>query len=307
MSIQNFNPTLWTKGFIVNLNKVHVHADVVNRDYEGEIQAHGDTVKISSIGRVTVRAYTRNSGLGGTAASPTITAINRPEILQGSSLSLTIDQAEYFNFAIDDADAFQQQPKLMDKAMAESAYAMANEVDQFLNSTLQTGVAGTGNGVGNRLEARTIGVGAGDDDFYETLVDLGVKLAENDVPQNSPMWAIIPPWAHGMLLKDVRFTNYGTSENREVLLNGRVGRAAGFELSVSNNLSGATSGTLATAGGVYTVLAGVKEAATYAEQISSIEAFRPQDGFNDAVKGLHLYGGKVTRPFALSSVEVTQA
>ena len=307
MSIQNFNPTIWSKGFLVNLDKAHVHAAVVNRDYEGEIQAHGDTVKISSIGRITVRAYTRNAGLGGSAASPTITAISRPEVLQGSSLTLTIDQAEYFNFAIDDADKFQQQPKLMDKAMKEAAFAMANEVDQFLNSTIQTGVAGTGNGNGNRLSARTVGVGAGDDDFYETLVDLSVKLAENDVPENSPKWVIVPPWAHGMLLKDVRFTNYGTSDNRETLMNGRVGKAAGFEISVSNNLSGATSGTLAVAGGVYTVLAGVKEAATYAEQINSMEAFRPQDGFNDAVKGLHLYGGKVTRPFALSSVEITQA
>ena len=305
MTIVNFNPTIWSKGFLVNLNKAHVHADVVNRDYEGEIQQAGDTVKISSIGRVTVRAYTRNSGLGGTDASPTITPIQRPEILQGSSLTLTVDQEEYFNFAIDDIDAFQQKPKLMDKAMSEAAYAMANEVDQFVNSVLQTGVAGTSNGTGNRLDARTIGVGAGDDDFYELLVDLKVKLRENDV--NGPMWAIIPPWATGMLQKDVRFTNYGTDPNRATLLNGAIGQAAGFELKESNNLSGATSGTLAVAGGVYTVLAGVKEAATYAEQIQSIEAFKPHDGFTDAVKGLHNYGAKVTRPFALSSCEVTQA
>ena len=305
MAIGNFNPTIWSKGFLVNLNKAHVHADVVNRDYEGEIQAAGDTVKISSIGRVTVRDYTTNSGLGGTDLLPTITAIARPEILQGSSLFLTIDQQEYFNFAIDDVDKFQQTPKLMDKAMAEAAYAMANEVDQFMNSTLQTGVSGTGNGSGNRLPAATVGVGAGDDDFYEILVDLGVKLAENDV--TGPKWCIIPPWAHGMLQKDVRFTNYGTDANRTVLENGVIGKAAGFELRASNNLSGATSGTLAVAGGVYTVLAGVKEAATYAEQIESITAFTPHDGFNDAVKGLHNYGAKVTRPFALASIEVTQA
>ena len=172
MSITNFNPTIWTKGFLVNLNKVHVHAAVLNRDYEGEIKEAGDTVKISSIGRVTIREYTRNAGLGGTAASPTITAIARPEILQGSSLFLTISEGDYFNFAIDDADKFQQQPKLMDKAMKESAFAMANEVDQFLNSVMQTGVSGTTNGTGNRLVARTIGVGAGDDDLYEALVDL---------------------------------------------------------------------------------------------------------------------------------------
>src|SRR3990167_8946002 len=163
----------------------------MNRDYEGELRNQGDTVKISSIGRITVNAYTRNAGMGGTAASPTIAGINRPEILQGSSLFLTISEGDYFNFAIDDADKWQQQPKLMGKAMKEAAYAMANDVDLFCNSTMQTGVSGTADGNGNRLSARTIGTGAGDDDAYETLVDLKVKLREADV--TGDLWVIVPP------------------------------------------------------------------------------------------------------------------
>lgn len=307
MAITNFNPTIWSKAFLANLNKAHVHADAMNRDYEGEIRQAGDTVKISSIGRITVSAYTRNAGLGGTAASPTIAGINRPEILQGSSLFLTISEGDYFNFAIDDVDKWQQQPKLMDKAMAEAAYAMANAVDLFCNETLQTGVSGTTDGTGNRLDARTIGTGAGDDNAYETIVDLGVKLAENDVKMDTPKFVIVPPWFYGMLKKDDRFVNFGTSENRASLANGTIGKVDAFEVKVSNNLSGATSGTLAVAGGVYTILAGVKEAATFAEQVNDVEAFRPQDGFNDAVKGLHLYGAKVTRPYALASCAVTKA
>ena len=306
MSITNFNPTIWSKAFLENLNKAHVFADCMNRDFEGEIKAQGDTVKISSIGRITVKDYTRNAGAGNTAASPTIAGIDRPEILVGASLFLTIDQAKYFNFEIDDADAYQQTPKLMAKAMREAAYSMKDKVDLHCASTLQTGVSGTTDGTGNRLDARTIGTGAGDDDAYEALVDLGVKLDENDVMSDG-RWVVVPPWFHGMLLKDVRFTNYGTGPNRETLANGKVGRAAGFEIRVSNNISGATSGTLAVAGGVYTILAGVNEAATFADQIDKVEPFRPQDGFNDAVKGLHLYGAKVTRPYALASVAVTKA
>ena len=305
MSISNFNGVLWSKLFFENLGKRHVHADVMNRDYEGEIKQVGDTVKINSIGRITVKAYARNAGLGGTAASPTIAGIDRPEVLIGSEMFLTITESDYFNFAIDDVDAYQQQPKLMAKAMKESAYAMADAVDLFANSTMQTGVAGTTDGTGNRLTARTLGTGAGDDDAYETLVDLGVKLKEADV--TGDMWAIVPPWFVGLLQKDVRFTNYGTGPNRETLLNGNIGRAAGFDIKESNNLSGATAGTLAVAGGVYTILAGVKDAATFAEQIDKVEAFKPQDGFNDAMKGLHMYGAKVTRPYALSSVAVTAA
>ena len=305
MSIGNFNPVIWTAGFLENLNKRHVHADVMNRDYQGDIKEAGDTVKISSIGRITSKSYTRNAGSGGTDASPTIAGIERPEILQGASLFLTISEGDYFNFAVDDVDAWQQRPKLMDKAMREAAYAQANAVDLFCNSVLQTGVAGTTDGTGNRLAARTIGTGAGDADAYETLVDLGVKLRENDVFDDK--YVIVPPWFYGMLQKDVRFTNYGTSENRATLENGKIGRAAGLEVRESNNLSGATSGTLAVAGGVYTIIAGVKEAATYAEQVNKIEAFRPHDGFKDALKGLHMYGAKVTRPYALASVACTQA
>ena len=148
-------------------------------------------------------------------------------------------------------------------------------------------------------------MGAGDDDFYELLVDLGVKLKENDVFGDK--WCVIPPWAEGMLQKDVRFTNYGTDANRGTLENGLIGRAAGIDLHVSNNLSNSTPGTLATVGGVYTVLCGVRQAATYAEQLMDMDAYRPNDGFNDAVKALQVYGAKVTRPFALSSCEITQA
>lgn len=305
MSIGNFNPVIWTKGFQFNLNRRHVHAALMNRDYEGEIQAFGDSVRIGSIGRVTVRDYTNNAGMGGTDASPTITAINRPEIAEGSTQFLVVDQQKYFNIAISDVDKFQQQPKLMDKNMKEAAYAMANTVDLFANSTLQTGVAGTSNGNGNKLDARTIGVGAGDDDAYEALVDLATKLKEADVYDD--YWVTVPPWFVGMLQKDVRFTNYGTADNRDTLINGLIGRAAGVDIHESNNLSGSTAGTIAVAGGVFTIIAGVKDAATFAEQIDSMDAYRPHDGFHDAVKGLHLYGAKVTRPFALSSCEITQA
>ena len=39
---------------------------------------------------------------------------------------------------------------------------------------------------------------------------------------------------------------------------------------------------------------------SYAEQISSIEPYRMEKRFADAVKGLHVYGAKVTRPKAIA-------
>ncbi|MCH8236816.1 MAG: P22 coat protein - protein 5 domain protein, partial [Proteobacteria bacterium] len=57
----------------------------------------------------------------------------------------------------------------------------------------------------------------------------------------------------------------------------------------------------------YTVIAGFNGAATFVEQINSVEAYRPHEAFSDAMKGLHLYGYKVTRPTALASVVATSA
>lgn len=39
-------------------------------------------------------------------------------------------------------------------------------------------------------------------------------------------------------------------------------------------------------------------ALSYAEQIVKVEAFRPEKRFSDAVKGLHVYGAKLVRPYA---------
>ncbi len=47
------------------------------------------------------------------------------------------------------------------------------------------------------------------------------------------------------------------------------------------------------------VIAGSSLAHSYAEQISQVEAYRPEKRFADALKGLHVFGTKVVRPEAL--------
>src|SRR5690606_41349313 len=75
----------------------------------------------------------------------------------------------------------------------------------------------------------------------------------------------------------------------------RSGRAAGFTILESNNVP-FVSGDNPN----YKVIAGSPIAWSYAEQISKVEAYRPERRFADAVKGLHLYGAKVVRPTALA-------
>jgi hypothetical protein len=282
MSIDNFIRTAWAAKLLENMNGAQVYAACLNRDYEGEIKATGDTVKINSIGRITIVTYTKN--------------LNNltPQILQDSQMMLAITQSDAFCFEIDDVDKAQSNVTLMNSAMEEAAWGMADTADLWLAALLAAGVA-----TANVLTPVTVGTGATDKDAYEVLVDLGVRLTANSVPRTG-RWVVIPAWYEGLLDKDPRFVSFGTPENRRQLVGGEpIGAIKGMEVMVSNNVP--------VAGSAYTVVAGTKQAATYAENLEKVEAFRPQGGFADAMKGLHLYGAKVTRPYALASVVATAA
>lgn len=279
MTIKNFIPTIWSARLLHNLQKslVFGQAGIINRDYEGEIKAYGDTVKINGIGAVTVGDYTRN------------TDMTDPHELSDNTRNLVIDQSKFFNFQIDDLDKIQQNPKLMDAAMKEAAYALSNVADQFIASHYVHA-------------ANTIGTDAAPievtkDNAYEYLVDLSTKLDESNIPTQG-RFAVLPPWFEGLLLKDDRFVATGALPADERLLNGVVGRAAGFLLMKSNNAPSVATGSGVVANSK--IIAGHNMAWTYAEQAAQVEGYRMEKRFADAVKGLHLYGAKVTRPEALA-------
>jgi hypothetical protein len=51
-------------------------------------------------------------------------------------------------------------------------------------------------------------------------------------------------------------------------------------------------------------IARTKRAISFAEQLSEINAYRPEKRFADAVKGLHLYGAKVVCPNEMVTLEI---
>lgn len=46
----------------------------------------------------------------------------------------------------------------------------------------------------------------------------------------------------------------------------------------------------------YKIIAGQKSAISFAGQVDSVEAYRPESQFSDAVKGLQVYGAKCIKP-----------
>lgn len=275
MSINNFIPEIWSATLLASLKKSLVYAGpgVVNRDYEGDISNAGDTVRIISVSRPTVATYSKGS-----------TTIS-PEQLTDAQRSLIVDQSKYFAFEVDDVDKRQAASggKLMDEAAVEAGYALADVTDQF--------VAGLYTGVDSANSITTTAITTGDL-AYTGLVNLRTKLNQANVPLVG-RYVVVPPWYYGLLLQCNLFIRANEAGTDQGLRNGVVGRAAGFDVMESNNAPLIT-------GDDYAVIAGYPGAISFAEQIAKTEAYRPQDSFGDALKGLHLYGAKLIRPSGIA-------
>lgn len=286
MAIDRFIPEVWSAQLLVALEKSLVFAQpaIVNRDYEGEISSYGDTVRITSISDPTIGTYTPNS--------TTIT----PENLTDAQRTMVIDQAKYFAFEVDDVEMRQARGNVMPEALRRAGYKLRDLVDQYI-AAFYTQVA-----TANRVNSGSaVAVTAADPTalYDDVLVPLSVKLDEANCPTEG-RWVVLPPWLHGRGLSDDRFIRADASGTTTGLRNGMIGTAAGFDIYKSNNVPLVT-------GDDYAVLAGAGNAAiSYAEQINKVEAYRPENSFSDAVKGLHLWGAKVVRPELLAYALVSQ-
>ncbi|AOZ93630.1 phage capsid protein [Paenibacillus crassostreae] len=269
MSVQNFIPTIWSARLNESFKKNLVYGNVVNTDYEGEIKGQGSTVKINSIGAVTIGTYDKAAGIG------------NPQELDSAQKTLTIDQAKFYNFTVDDVDAAQANVDLLSGGIVEASYGLANVVDQYI-AGFYTEVK-AGNTIGND----TTPIVPTSATAYDLLVDLGVVLDENDVPEGD-RFVVVPAFFYGLLVKDPRYT-----KDANVMRTGFVGSIDNMSVYKSNNVPNTT-------GAKYKIIAGHKSAISFAGQVDSVEAYRPEKQFSDAIKGLQVYGAKCIKPESLA-------
>ena len=271
MAITNFIPTVWSENLYRALDKEYIAVRHCNREFEGDIKAMGDAVKIVGVGAVTVSDYSKNTDMGA------------PETLSDTVRTLEIDQAKYFNFQIDDIDRAQATPKLMNEAMHIAASSLANAADQHV-----FGLYG---------EAGNIVTGtASADSIIGTVIDAIQKLYENNVSKSEEVVIEVSPAVASMLLKaKINLT----AETNDVLEAGCIGAVCGCKIYVSNNV--------VIAEGKHKCLVRTIRSVAFAEQLSEIEAYRPEQRFADAVKGLHLYGAKVVYPEEMVLLDLSVA
>ncbi len=286
MAITRFKPEIWSAKLLVAWRKKLVYAGpgMLNRDYEGDIKDAGDTVRITSISDPTIGTYVPNS------------TVITPEELTDAQRTLVVDQSKYFAFKVDDVDKRQAKGDVMTEAMSRAAYKLADQSDQYV-AGLYTGVqsANVLGSTGSPIDTHTTVTDA----YDKVLVPLRTKLAKANVPSEG-RWVVASPELMASLLLDPRFIKANEAGTDQALRNGYVGRAAGFDIFESNN-------TPNPSGDTQVITAGTSAAITFVEQISQTEAYRPEAGFSDAIKGLALYGAKLIRPDGLAVAYIDPA
>lgn len=272
MAVSVFVPEIWSVRLLSELQKVHVAANLVNRDYEGEIKGPGETLHICTLlNDISVWDYESYSEM------------LDPENLNMTDCCLDLAQAKYFNFIVDDMDAIQAAGNVMDKAIEVNAHVLKNYSDEYILETLAN-EADESNFIGGDSP-----IAITTDNIYSYIIQLRTLLDKNNAPYEDRA-VIIPPEACGLLLHDTRFLQANPSDER--VKSGYIGVAAGIDVYVSNNVFND--------GDYYFITAHSKSACTFAEQILKMDAYRPENYFSDAVKGLYVYGAKVTQPLGVA-------
>lgn len=261
MAIDNFIPTIWSETLLTELDRQYIGVANCNRVFEGDIKEKGSKVKICGIGNISVNDYTKN------------TDMSLPQDLHDTVFDLTISEAKYFNFQIDDIDKAQSVPKLMESAMKVAANALANEADKYVYNLFRN------SNINMLMDNAT------SENIIDKFIDARTLLCKNNVFNSDDIVIEVSPEIAAIIIKSKLML---ASDNTNVLEHGCIGSIAGCKVFVSNNIVQES--------GMYNCLVRTKRAVAFAEQLSEIEAYRPEKRFADAVKGLHLYGAQIVYP-----------
>lgn len=291
MTIAHFIPEIWSAVYADTVEKELVYSAFFNSNYEGEIREAGATVRIPFLGDdVTIKDYTRN------------TDIDAPQILTGSTQSLVVDQAKYFNMYVDNLDRVQARPELMAEGIRKVTLKVNDEIDQYLAGV----IAPSSETPDMTLALGSVTAGQAGGRIIEGLTNLRTQMKEANFPNATPS-IVLPPKAINEILlffqglggtDKTSASGFAFSATDTASTGGVIGNLGGFRILESNNVPSSTSGSGQSRIRTYRCTAGTDQSATWAQQLTTLEAYKPERRIGDAAKGLHVYGAKKYRNVA---------
>lgn len=274
MAISHFQQTIWSKSIQEALKTITSLRNHCDFQYEKDSK-NAKEVKILGIVRPTIRTYVPGTPLtleAGTDASQT----------------LQINQYKYFDFEVEDIDKAQSVPGLMEALAKEASRGLAEEGDKYVAALIEAGVE---DGVSPLGQSGSV-ISLTKSNAMESVEDGFAYLYGKNVPVNSEFYLELAPKVFTIYRQSL--TELSTN-NPEILKRGAVGKINNAYVCIENLLPTGKTGTGSTDNVYYNVLR-TSKAIAFVEQIDKVEAFRPHDAFQDALKGLYVFGAKIVRP-----------
>ena len=273
-TVQYFQQTIWSKAILKDLETITSLRNHCDFKYEKDSK-NAKEVKILSVTRPTIRTYV--SG----------TALTRESVVD-TSQTLQINQYRYFNFEVEDIDKAQSVPGLLEATIHEASLGLAEEGDKYVASIIETA---TEDGSHPLPQSGSV-ISLTKANAMASVEDGFAALYANNVKTNDMLYLELAPAV--FVLYRQALTELSTN-NPEILKKGAVGKINNAYVCVENLLPTGKTGTGSTDNVYYNVLRTPK-AIAFVEQIDKVEAYRPEDAFTDAVKGLYVFGAKIVRP-----------
>ncbi len=298
-----FIPEIWSGKLIEKFYASTVLAAISNTDYEGEIKNHGDKINIRTKPTITINDYKVDGTL----------ALERPT---SNIVTLTIDNAKYFNTILDDVMEVQSDLNLLSLWSDDAGEQMKIVIDTAVLSSMLHGADSTNRGLTAGKQSAVINLGvsgtpltvvarnaaAGQVEIIDVILRLGQALDEQNIPETG-RWIVLPTWAATMIKQSELRQVYLSGDNVSILRNGRLGMIDRFTIYASNLMPAGVLGGLAA--GENVIYAGHAHGLTFAAQVSKVETLRSEMTFGTILRGLQVYGSKVIDGKALAEAIVT--
>lgn len=269
MAITNFQRTVWSKKIQLQLDTITSLKDHCDFQFEGDI-AYAKEVKILGVTRPTIRTYVPGTSLTREAGTD-------------SATTLAINQYKYFDFEVEDIDKAQSVPGLIEALTKEATLGLSEEADKYVAGLVNTNYSSLSHGTNTDI--------SGVSDGGVSLIEAGFqKLYENNCKVTDTYYLELNPEWYTILRPQIIKLD---TNNSDLIKKGFVGKYGNALISIENCLYKGTVG-----GQANTTLCMLRtsKAIAFAGQIDKVEAYRPHDAFQDAIKGLYVFGAAIVRP-----------
>jgi len=271
MAFTALNQELWSSLLIASTKESMAFTDIFK---PGKV--HGKSLHLTDIGSVIVSAYTKDTDISN-------------QTLTDSDKELLLNQQSYFSVAVDQIDIAQTDADIMKEILTRGSNGIKKAFETYIGS-LHAGAS-----VVTALGTSTTPIEIDEDNILVYIRKMARLL--DQASADPDRWMVVPAFFKEDLITALPALS---TNNTEMLANGKIGRFCGFDIYMSNNLA-QTTGTK------YKILAGDKASMVAGVNVDTIESLKNPNYFGDILRALYIYGSKVVRPSTLACLTANEA